>query len=123
MSSGGGSSPTPNRTCTGNITANVKLWLVANQYSITSGHWQVTPVTQIEANSNNATVFIANGENPNGTVTYATDDGTEFVLQFTMNGNNTANIMGNKGTPQIYRYDRTFPTTGDTITVTYTLSR
>jgi len=123
MSSGGGSSPTPNRTFTGAITSNVKLWLVSEQYKMESGHWQMAPMTNITANANNKTIFIANGETVNGSVSYVTDDGTQFVLVFTMNGTNTANIMATQGTPQIYTYDKSLPTTSDTITVTYTLNR
>lgn len=123
MSSGGGSAPTPNRTCTAVITTNVKLSLVYTGYGISGGHWQVSPVTTIAANSNALQVFVANGETPSGTATYITDDGTEFVLTFTMNGNNSANILGNKGTPQLYNYDKTMPSTGDAATVAFNLSR
>ena len=122
MSSGGGSSPTPNRTCTGTITTNQKLWLVSNQYSLTGANWQTTPITQVQSGTNPTTLFVANGETPNGQVTYQTQDGTQFVLVFTMNGSNTANILGNGGAAPAYNYSKTFPTTGDTITVSYTLS-
>jgi VCBS repeat-containing protein len=122
MSSGGGDSPTPNRTCTGVITSTVQMWLVANQYSVNSGQWQTTPPTSVAANQT-STIFVANGTSPNGSVTYATADGTQFVMVFSMNGSNTANIMGNLGSPQAYQYDKTFPTTGDTITVTFTVSQ
>lgn len=122
MSSGGGSSPTPNRTCTGTIITSQRLVLVGTQYSLNGANWTTTPPTSIPAGANPATVFVANGQTPDGKITYQTDDGTQFILQFTMNGTNSANILGIGGTASSYNYNKTFPTTGDDITVAYTLS-
>ncbi|WP_338523789.1 hypothetical protein NUH87_29430 [Pseudomonas batumici] len=120
MSSGGGSSPTPNRICTGSITTNQRLWLVSEKYSLTGANWQKTPITQVQPGTTE--LFVANGETPNGQVTYQTQDGTQFILVFTMNGSNTANILGNGGAAPAYNYSKNYPTTGDTMTVSYTLS-
>ncbi|PTS86470.1 hypothetical protein DBR00_02635 [Pseudomonas sp. HMWF032] len=122
MSSGGGSSPTPNRTCTGTLTTSQRLVLVGTQYSLNGANWTTTPPTSVPAGSNAATVFVANGQTPDGKVTYQADDGTQFILQFTMNGTNSANILGVGGTASSYNYNKTFPTAGDTITVAFTLS-
>ena len=124
MSSGGGSSPTPNRTCTGNVQTNVRLVLVYQpEYSLNGANWQTSPATSINTNTTAATVFIANGQNPDGKVTYQADDGTQFVLVFTMNGTNSINILGNGGGASGYNYSVSSPGTGDTITAVYTISR
>lgn len=122
MSSGGGSSPTPNRTCTGTVQTNVHLVLVANpSYSLNGGHWQTQPVTSFAANTTPAAAFIANGQTLDGRVTYQADDGTRFVLVFTMNGNNSINVLGDGGGASAYNYSVTSPGTGDTITAVYTI--
>lgn len=124
MSSGGGSSPTPNRTCTGTVQTNVRLVLVYQPaYSLNGGNWQTGPVTSIAANSSPASAFVANGQTLDGKVTYQADDGTLFVLVFTMNGSNYINILGNGGSASAYNYSVTSPGTGDTITAIYTISR
>lgn len=123
MSSGGGSSPTPNRTCTGTVQSNVRLVLVYQPaYSLNGGNWQTGPVTSIAANSQ-ATVFVANGQTLDGKVTYQDDYGTQFVLVFTMNGSNYINILANGGSASNYNYSVASPGTGDTITAVYTISR
>ncbi|WP_175649872.1 hypothetical protein [Pseudomonas sp. Marseille-P9899] len=124
MSSGGGSSPTPNRTCNGNLKTNVRLVLVYQPaYSLNGANWQTTPATQVTANSSPVSVFIANGQNPDGRITYQADDGTQFVLAFTMNGTNAINVIGNGGGASAYNYSVTKPTAGDCIDAVYTISK
>ncbi|MCU1733366.1 MULTISPECIES: hypothetical protein [unclassified Pseudomonas] len=124
MSSGGGSSPTPNRTCTGNLKTDVRLVLVYQPaYSLNGANWNTTPATQVAANTSPVSVFIANGQTPDGRITYQADDGTQFVLAFTMNGTNAINVIGNGGGASAYNYSVASPGTGDTITAVYTISR
>ncbi|MGE8407437.1 MAG: hypothetical protein ACN6QH_10400 [Pseudomonas sp.] len=122
MSSGGGSSPTPNRTCTGTINTNQNMWLVTTQPSINGGNWQQTPLSQVPSSASPTTVFIANGQTPNGQCTYQLADGSQFTLSFSMDGSNTANISGSGALIVTYNYGKTYPASGDGITVVYTLS-
>ncbi|NBF01931.1 hypothetical protein GV819_06470 [Pseudomonas sp. Fl5BN2] len=114
------SSGTPNRTCTGTLTTSCRLVLVDTKYSISDANWTTTPPTSVPAKTA-TTVFVANGSTPTGEVTYQAEDGTRFILQFSMNGTNSANILGVGGRVSSYKYDKTFPSTGDIITVSYSL--